>query len=144
MKQFLILVAGCAIFAGIIYYLNKVALTPMEGATANGQTVKVVPVSTTPSENVFEPLDLSSNEFSFISKAFAGEIYPALARTAVRTMGNLDAPVKMYVFSSLTCSHCSYFHTVILKDIEKRYVDTGKASLVFIRQCFASTSKTST
>lgn len=131
MKQFIILMIAGLLAGAFIYYMDKAALDPMEGVTVNGQTVDVVP-SNTPSESKFEPLDLSSNSSFMVKTATAAIPVKVQSKLSVRTMGNADAPVKMYVFSSLTCSHCSYFHGVVLKDIEKKYIDTGKVFLTYI------------
>ena len=43
------------------------------------------------------------------------------------SMGNPDAPIKVYEYASLTCSHCAYFSQNILPEFKKDYIDTGKA-----------------
>lgn len=47
-----------------------------------------------------------------------------------RTIGKDEAPVKMYVFTSLTCVHCSTFHNVNLPEIIKQYVDKGNMQVI--------------
>lgn len=44
-------------------------------------------------------------------------------------LGNKDAPVKIIVYSSLTCPHCANFHTNVLPLIKKNYVDTNKVNI---------------
>jgi protein-disulfide isomerase len=46
-------------------------------------------------------------------------------------MGDPDAPVEIIEYSSMTCPHCAAFHTETLPTIKERYIDTGKAKLVF-------------
>lgn len=48
-----------------------------------------------------------------------------------RVLGKADAPVTILDFSSLTCPHCATFHTQTLPQIKEKYVDTGKAKIVF-------------
>ena len=48
------------------------------------------------------------------------------------TMGADDALVKIKVFSSLTCPHCASFHSEVVPQIKKEYIDTGKAQLIFM------------
>lgn len=48
-----------------------------------------------------------------------------------RVMGNPDAPVTLYEYSSLTCPHCADFHVNTLPRLEKTYIETGKVKLVF-------------
>ena len=47
-------------------------------------------------------------------------------------LGNDKAPIKIKIFSSLTCPHCANFHTNVLPKIKKEYVDSGKVQLIFI------------
>ena len=47
-------------------------------------------------------------------------------------LGSDKAIVKIKVFSSLTCPHCANFHTEVVPDIKKEYIDTGKVQLIFI------------
>ena len=46
-------------------------------------------------------------------------------------VGINDAPVKIKVFSSLTCPHCASFHTSVVPKL-KNYVDSGKVQIIFI------------
>ncbi len=47
-------------------------------------------------------------------------------------LGNDDAPVVFYDFSSLSCPHCADWHNNILPQIKENYIDTGKARIVFM------------
>ena len=47
-------------------------------------------------------------------------------------LGKDDAPVKIKIYSSLTCPHCANFHTNVVPKIKKNYVDSGKVQLIFI------------
>ena len=47
-------------------------------------------------------------------------------------MGTYDAPVKIKIFSSLTCPHCADFHIKVVPEIKKNYVEKGKVQLIFI------------
>ncbi|MEZ5668401.1 MAG: thioredoxin domain-containing protein [Alphaproteobacteria bacterium] len=47
-----------------------------------------------------------------------------------RVLGDRDAPVTIFEFSSLTCPHCAAFHNETLPRIEAELIDTGKANLV--------------
>ena len=55
-----------------------------------------------------------------------------------KTLDNLivlgidEAPIKIKVFSSLTCPHCASFHLNVVPEIKKRYIDIGKVQLIFI------------
>ena len=47
------------------------------------------------------------------------------------SIGKADAPVTIVEYASLTCGHCATFHTSILPELKKKYIETGKARLVF-------------
>ena len=47
-------------------------------------------------------------------------------------LGEDNAPVKIKVFSSLTCPHCASFHMEVIPKIKKNYIDSGKVQLIFI------------
>ncbi|HEU4838008.1 MAG TPA: DsbA family protein [Micavibrio sp.] len=51
--------------------------------------------------------------------------------TGVRAIGNVNAPVKIIEYASLTCSHCAHFHNEILPALKTKYIDTGKVYLEF-------------
>lgn len=45
--------------------------------------------------------------------------------------GKADAPVTIVEYASMTCSHCAHFHNNTLPTIKEKYLETGKARLVF-------------
>lgn len=48
-----------------------------------------------------------------------------------KSIGNPDAPVTIVEYASLTCGHCATFNNDTLPEITKKYIDTGKARLIF-------------
>ena len=62
-------------------------------------------------------------------KTYAND--PKILRDLI-TLGANDAPVKIKIFSSLTCPHCANFHIKIVSKIKKNYVESGKVQLIFI------------
>jgi len=46
-------------------------------------------------------------------------------------LGDPKAPITLIEYASLTCSHCAHFHTHILPEIKKKWIDTGKVKLVY-------------
>jgi protein-disulfide isomerase len=46
-------------------------------------------------------------------------------------LGDPKAPITVVEYASLTCSHCAHFHTQILPEIKKKWIDTGKVKLVY-------------
>lgn len=59
------------------------------------------------------------------------EPLPTDQALADRVLGNPDAPVTIFDYSSLTCPHCATFHVQTLPKLKDQYLDTGKAKLVF-------------
>ena len=47
-------------------------------------------------------------------------------------LGDKNAPVTIYEFSSFGCSHCADFHLNYLPKLQKEYIDKGQLKLVFV------------
>jgi protein-disulfide isomerase len=60
------------------------------------------------------------------AKAF---IYKLQASDIV--IGENKAPVTIVEYASLSCPHCAHFYTESLPELKKKYIDTGKAKLVY-------------
>lgn len=48
-----------------------------------------------------------------------------------RILGDADAPITIIEYSSLTCPHCAQFHKDTLPDVKEKWVETGKARIVY-------------
>jgi protein-disulfide isomerase len=70
-------------------------------------------------------LVIASVGFAAAAKA---EIKPD---TGDLVFGSADAPVTIVEYAALTCPHCAQFHTEVLPELKKRYIDTGAVKLVF-------------
>jgi protein-disulfide isomerase len=46
-------------------------------------------------------------------------------------LGQDNAPVTIVEYADLTCPHCAAFHSEVLPLLKEKYIDTGKARLVF-------------
>ena len=46
-------------------------------------------------------------------------------------LGNIEAPITMIEYASMSCPHCAAFHLETLPIIKKEYIDTGKVKLIF-------------
>ena len=47
-------------------------------------------------------------------------------------LGKNSAPIKIKIFSSLTCPHCANFHNKIVPKIKEKYIEIGKVQLIFM------------
>ena len=47
-----------------------------------------------------------------------------------RILGDVNAPVTIIEYASLTCPHCASFHVNAYPTIERDYIETGKAKLI--------------
>ncbi|HEY6719865.1 MAG TPA: DsbA family protein [Reyranella sp.] len=46
-------------------------------------------------------------------------------------LGDPKAPITVIEYASFTCPHCAHFHTQILPEIKKKWIDTGKVKLIY-------------
>ena len=51
--------------------------------------------------------------------------------TTDHVLGKADAPITIIEYASFTCPHCAEFNKEILPEVKAKYVDTGKAKLVY-------------
>ncbi len=70
--------------------------------------------------------------------AVAGMAVPGLAQQGKEppdardmVLGDLEAPIKIVEYASLTCPRCASFHNDVLPRLKADYIDTGKARLVY-------------
>jgi protein-disulfide isomerase len=68
--------------------------------------------------------------FAIVYKPKAAPI--AIDYAKLPTIGTAGAPVKIAEFGDFKCSTCKYFSQQIMPQIEKDFVDTGKASVSFL------------
>lgn len=67
---------------------------------------------------------------------------PSLQSTDLRQYGNASAGTTLYLFSSLSCPHCSVFHEEITPVLLSEFVEKDKARLVLVDMPFDPRSMT--
>lgn len=75
---------------------------------------------------------------ALIGSGMAAFAMPALARAAPlpgqpgdHVQGSPTAKVQIVEYASMSCGHCAHTALQVMPAIRKRYIDTGKARLVF-------------
>jgi len=53
-------------------------------------------------------------------------------------LGDKNAPIEIIEYASTTCPHCATFHSDILPELKKKYVDTGKVKIIFRNYVFSN------
>jgi protein-disulfide isomerase len=56
---------------------------------------------------------------------------PLMLTADDRILGNPDAPITIIEYGSLTCPHCAAFDAEVLPKLKEKWIDSGKAKLVF-------------
>ena len=56
---------------------------------------------------------------------------PANSEVKRITEGNNNAKIKIFVYESLTCSHCASFHKKIYPSLKKEFIETGKVFIEY-------------
>jgi protein-disulfide isomerase len=51
-------------------------------------------------------------------------------RKSDRILGKPRAPITIVEYASMSCPHCAHFEADVLPQIEKKWIDTGKAKLI--------------
>ena len=70
-------------------------------------------------------LPLQSAQAVEMSKLMADTGLPPLS------VGPEDAKVTIVEYASMTCPHCSRFHTDVYPKLKEKYVETGKVRFIF-------------
>lgn len=55
----------------------------------------------------------------------------AVSHDKDKVEGDVNAPVTIVEYASLSCGHCADFYVKTLPEIRKKYIETGKAKLIF-------------
>ena len=83
---------------------------------------------------------LSKRETNTIDVSLKSDLKPS----ELRIYGNQNNPASIYVFSSLSCPHCSVFHKELMPDIMQHFIQTDKAKLVYVEMPYDAKAMTGT
>ncbi len=72
----------------------------------------------------------SQDTGSAVAAAPAGQYKFAITEDDL-VIGDANAPITIVEYSSMTCPHCATFHETVYPAMKSKYLDTGKAKLVF-------------
>src|SRR5262245_62275707 len=53
------------------------------------------------------------------------------AQPGDHVLGDPKAPITLIEYASFTCPHCAHFHTQILPELKKKWIDSGKVKLIY-------------
>ena len=56
---------------------------------------------------------------------------PAAVLPTDHVLGEAKAPITLIEYASFTCPHCAHFHTQVLPELKKKWIDTGKVKLIY-------------
>lgn len=82
----------------------------------------------------YEPADATEREEMMLlaqADLTGRNVHPALKiKDTDRVLGDVNAPVTLVEYASMTCPHCAKFHNDILPALQEQYIDTGKLNVV--------------
>jgi protein-disulfide isomerase len=104
--------------------------TPADAATGNTAVVATEekPASAEAPATGATPAEAAPQQSLIAAPTAALDVKAAMAD---RVMGNVNAPVTIIEYASMTCPHCAHFTTTIFPDFKKRLIDTDKVKYIF-------------
>ncbi len=72
----------------------------------------------------------------YTATAMAAPLKQGLKPMDLRSFGSENAPARIYVFTSLSCPHCSIYHQKVMPRIQSEFIDTNQAELVIVDMAF--------
>ncbi|MBO6899870.1 MAG: DsbA family protein [Rhizobiaceae bacterium] len=106
----------------VLVSLAALSASTMLLAACNGEEAKAPQETTPPATTSEAPPSQGSVDMTKLLEEGA---------LPEKVIGEADAPVTIVEYASMTCPHCASFHEATLPAIKERYIDTGKARLIF-------------
>ena len=120
MKQLNLILTSIAMLVGLFVLIS--ILTDMYAE----QTVPAEPMN----DEAADSVQMSSADTQVIKVKSGGALEEPNPLGEI-SIGDANAPIKIYEYASLTCGHCAAFHTEVLPDLKKQYVDIGLVKFYF-------------
>ena len=120
MKQLNLILTSIAMLVGLFVLVSIL----------NDMDAEQTPPAETMNDEATDSVQMSSADTQVI-KVKSGEALETPNPLGEISIGDANAPIKIYEYASLTCGHCATFHTEVLPDLKKQYVDRGLVQFNF-------------
>lgn len=123
-RPILIVSAVAVILAGTFFFINQNKQATVNEAQATEQKAETTPAAdvkqTEPNMKVTKGSGGKSTSYMIKDAPLPSDI----------VMGKTSAPILIIEYASLTCPHCAHFSAAVLPELEKKYIETGKARYI--------------
>jgi len=120
MKQLNLILTSIAMLVGLVVLVS--ILKDMDGEQTIPETAEI--------KNEAGDIVQPSDEAPIIKVKSGGALETPNPLGEI-SIGDANAPIKVYEYASLTCGHCAAFHTDVLPDLKMQYVDSGLVQFNF-------------
>ena len=117
-------------FEDIIRKISKLAATVIVYFICAGFYLSSKGFVMQPDGNIALIKDANASTASVFASPIDNSI--ALSLPTGPVLGSKEAPMTIYEFSSLSCSHCSDFHLSTLPLLQEQFIDSGKVKFIFV------------
>lgn len=113
--------------------LSLFAIAPVAAALAEPPPSAQPPAPVQQMPTVPAPADASEPDMKLLRDS-GGVSKSSLIRRAPLSddfvLGNRQAPLVIVEYASMSCPHCAHFSSTVLPELEKKYIQTGKAMYI--------------
>lgn len=101
------------------------------GVPAVRKNVIPAPAAAPATAETTAPATLAETAAPVAEQKPTGPVIDVQTALKERVLGDANAPLTFYDYSSLSCPHCADFHTRVFPRLKRDYIDTGKVKMVF-------------
>jgi protein-disulfide isomerase len=120
MRTTWVITAALLLLSSVSAHAGDSEPNPQKPAAPSGEFTPVLPATDHPNLKVI--------------KGSGGVSTSSLIKNAPQpddfVLGNRKAPLVIVEYASMTCPHCAHFSNVVLPEIEKNYIESGKVSYI--------------